>query len=42
MSYQEAKQAYGAIGIDTDAAIARLKEVPILTSLLAGRRRKGL
>ena len=29
MSYQEAKQKYAAIGIDTDAAIARLKTVPI-------------
>ena len=24
MSYQEAKQKYAAIGVDTDAAIARL------------------
>ena len=29
MSYQEAKQAYAAFGVDTDAAIAALKEVPI-------------
>ena len=29
MSYQEAKQEYAAIGVDTDAAIARLKTVPI-------------
>ncbi len=29
MSYQEAKQAYAAFGVDTDAAIATLKEVPI-------------
>ena len=29
MSYQEAKQAYAAFGIDTDAAIAALKNVPI-------------
>ena len=29
MSYQEAKQKYAAIGVDTDAAIARLKTVPI-------------
>ena len=35
MSYQEAKQKYAAIGVDTDAAIARLKTVPI--SLTAGR-----
>ena len=41
MSYQEAKQKYAAIGVDTDAAIARLKTVPIPT-LLAGRRRPWL
>ena len=29
MSYQEAKQKYAAIGVDTDAAIARLKTGPI-------------
>ena len=29
MSYQEAKQKYAAIGVDTDAAIARLITVPI-------------
>ena len=29
MSYQEAKQAYAAFGVDTDAAIAALKEVPV-------------
>lgn len=29
MSYQEAKQKYAALGIDTDAAIARLKTVPV-------------
>ena len=29
MSYQEAKQAYAAFGVDTDAAIAALKQVPI-------------
>ena len=29
MSYQEAKQAYAAFGVDTDAAIAALKNVPI-------------
>ena len=29
MSYQEAKQKYAAIGVDTDAAIACLKTVPI-------------
>ena len=28
MSYSEAKSRYAAIGIDTDAAIAKLKEVP--------------
>lgn len=29
MSYQEAKQVYAAFGVDTDAAIAALKNVPI-------------
>ena len=29
MSYAEAKARYAAIGVDTDAAIARLKTVPI-------------
>ena len=41
MSYQEAKQAYGAIGIDTDAAIARLKEVPISLHCWQGDDVKG-
>ena len=29
MSYLEAKQKYAALGVDTDAAIARLKTVPV-------------
>ena len=29
MSYQEAKEKYARLGIDTDAAIARLKTVPV-------------
>ena len=29
MSYAEAKVKYAALGIDTDAAIARLKSVPM-------------
>lgn len=29
MSYQEAKQAYAAFGVDTDAAITALKNVPV-------------
>ncbi len=29
MSYVEAKKRYAALGIDTDAAIAKLKEVPV-------------
>ena len=29
MSYIEAKQKYAALGIDTDAAIAKLKDVPV-------------
>ena len=41
MSYQEAKQAYGAIGIDTDAAIARLKNVPISLHCWQGDDVKG-
>ncbi len=41
MSYQEAKQAYGAIGIDTDAAIARLREVPVSLHCWQGDDVKG-
>ena len=29
MSYQEAKQRYAQLGIDTDAAIAKLKNIPV-------------
>ena len=29
MSYQEAKQTYAAIGVDSDAAIAALRNVPV-------------
>ncbi|MDE7297413.1 MAG: L-rhamnose isomerase, partial [Lachnospiraceae bacterium] len=29
MSYMDAKQAYAAVGVDTDAAIAKLREVPV-------------
>ena len=29
MSYVEAKAKYAALGIDTDAAIAKLKTVPV-------------
>ena len=29
MSYEEAKARYAALGVDTDAAIARLKNVPV-------------
>ena len=29
MSYKEAKAKYAAIGVDTDAAIARLKTIPV-------------
>ncbi|MBR0400905.1 MAG: L-rhamnose isomerase, partial [Lachnospiraceae bacterium] len=29
MSYHEAKQAYARFGVDTDAAIAKLKEIPV-------------
>ena len=29
MSYEEAKTRYAALGVDTDAAIARLKTVPV-------------
>ena len=29
MSYQEAKQTYAAFGVDTDAAIATLRKVPV-------------
>ena len=41
MSYQEAKQAYRTLGIDTDAAIARLKEVPISLHCWQGDDVKG-
>ena len=27
--YESAKQMYGALGVDTDAAIAKLKEIPV-------------
>ena len=37
MSYAEAKARYAAIGVDTEAAIARLKDRPHLPALLAGR-----
>ncbi|MBQ6113716.1 MAG: L-rhamnose isomerase, partial [Synergistaceae bacterium] len=29
MSYSEAKKKYSALGVDTDAAIAKLKDVPV-------------
>ena len=29
MSYEEAKKCYAALGIDTDAAIEKLKTVPV-------------
>ena len=29
MSYQEAKKAYAAMGVDTDVAIKTLKSIPI-------------
>ena len=29
MSYAEAKAKYAALGIDTDAAISKLKNVPV-------------
>ena len=41
MSYQEAKQTYSALGIDTDAAIARLKSVPISLHCWQGDDVKG-
>lgn len=36
MSYIEAKAKYGALGVDTDAAIEKLKNVPPGAALLAG------
>lgn len=41
MSYQDAKQAYSAIGIDTDAALAKLKTVPISLHCWQGDDVKG-
>ena len=44
MSYIEAKKRYAALGIDTDAAIAKLKDVPvaIFSSLITPEmHRKG-
>lgn len=41
MSYQEAKQAYAALGIDTDAALARLKETAISLHCWQGDDVKG-
>ena len=29
MSYQEAKKQYAALGVDTDAAIEKLKDIPV-------------
>ena len=29
MSYAEAKKKYSALGVDTDAAIKKLKDVPV-------------
>ena len=41
MSYSEAKVKYAAYGVDAEAAIEKLKTVPI-SPLLAGRRRPGI
>ena len=41
MSYQEAKQAYAALGIDTDDALARLKETAISLHCWQGDDVKG-
>ncbi len=35
MRYEDAKAKYTALGVDTDASIATLKDVPV--ALLAGR-----
>ena len=42
MSYSEAKVKYAACGVDAEAAIEKLKTVPHLSPLLAGRRRPGI
>ena len=41
MSYQEAKAAYRAIGVDTDRAIAALQQVPISLHCWQGDDVKG-
>ena len=38
MSYAEAKARYAAIGVDTEAAISRLKTVPISLPAVQGNR----
>ena len=38
MSYQEAKERYLSLGVDTDKAIEILKKHSCITSLLARRR----
>ena len=35
--YEAARKMYADVGVDTDAAIAKLKRNPGITSLLAGR-----
>ena len=42
MSYAEAKARYAAIGVDTEAAIARLKTVPISLHCWQGDDVRGL
>ena len=37
--YAAAKEEYAKIGVDTDAAIAKLKTIPGISALLAGGRR---
>ena len=42
MSYTDAKEKYAAIGIDTDAAIEKLKSVPVSLHCWQGGRCAGL
>lgn len=42
MSYTDAKEKYAAIGIDTDAAIEKLKSVPVSLHCWQGDDVRGL
>ena len=41
-AYDYARERYGALGVDTEAALERLRQVSISLALLAGRRCRRL